>query len=151
MKKMPVLQLKNNICVLEQHGDDVTLIDENGNKEVLHKNGYELIDEACIYHGSSLKGRSEAINRNLNIKQKSPILISEVLEYMYFPILSYMNENCIWINYNAILKVSKIDGNHSKILFLSGYTYELTYNVRMIRNQMKRCDTYLKLLREHKF
>ena len=141
---------KNNYLILKQDKKSTILIDSDGMASEVDKKPYELIDEMCIYYGSSLKGRIEAINQTLSIKQKAPVLISEVLEIIYFPTLSYKHKDCEWINYNQILHVKSAGLNKTKIEFISGYAYEIDINSRIIKNQIKRCEEYLNILRNHK-
>ena len=121
---------------------DNKLINKSKSEEI--NNSLQFLNDLCIKHGSTYKGRIDACKRLLNINQKVPLLISELTLEIWFPILSAKNKNNIWLNYNEILSYKGIENNKTIIKFKNGYRYEIEYNSRIIKNQMMRCEELIR-------
>ena len=118
------------------------LINKNRSEEV--NNTLQFLNDLCIKHGSTYKGRIDACKSLLNINQKVPLLISELTLEIWFPILSSKNKDNIWLNYNEILSYKATQDNKTIFKFKNGYTYEIPFNSRIIKNQMMRCEELIK-------
>ena len=125
---------------------DNKLINKSKSEEI--NNSLQFLNDLCIKHGSTYKGRIDACKRLLNINQKVPLLISELTLEIWFPILSAKNKDNIWLNYNEILSYKAIDNNKTIIKFKNGYRYEIEYNSRIIKNQMMRCEELINKLNQ---
>lgn len=121
---------------------DNKLINKSKSEDI--ENSLQFLNDLCIKHGSTYKGRIDACKRLLNINQKVPLLISELTLEIWFPILSAKNKNNIWLNYNEILSYKGIENNKTIIKFKNGYRYEIEYNSRIIKNQMMRCEELIR-------
>lgn len=78
-----------------------------------------IINDSCIYYGSTFLGRMHSAKSLLGISTKLPIIISEKKELIFFPTNSYKNTNCVWINYIEVDKYYSINSKELIITFLN--------------------------------
>lgn len=108
----------------------------------------KVIEMILGYYYRSLEGNIKQIQNSFNFNQKVPVFI-DVNRMLFFPTITKNNRECCWINYYCISSVRKSKRNtiikfydhsflnpHSEVLF----EYEFPFEVRSIRNQMKRCE-----------
>ena len=122
------------------------LLYESGKQEVIEKSSLAYLEEECIRHGSSVKGRMDSFCQLVNAVQKPAVMISERSMITYFPTRSPKSPDCEWVCFNRILRVRRINGYETEILFLDGTECRVSAEVRVIKGQMSRCDDYLEIL-----
>lgn len=64
----------------------------------------EILNESCLYYGSSYQGRVDGSKYLLEKGYKIPILISDSKNLIFFPLISGNDNECIWISFQNILK-----------------------------------------------
>ena len=119
---------------------------ENNKKERILKKPVEILEEYCLKNGSSFDGRAASFCYVTGARQKPAILISERTQDIYFPTASKENDQCVWILYNRILHVKRSKEIKTKVLFTDGTSIILPLDIRVILNQMKRCEAFLDAL-----
>ena len=101
-------------------------------------------------HGSSLRGRLDAVAALTEFRQKLPVLISERSQVIYFPTGGSRNRRSAYLRYNDIVDVVRTDDpSVTGILFSSGIRTTVHAAVRTIRMQMQRCEKYLQILQNN--
>ncbi len=116
-----------------------------GREEFREGSSRSLIAEWCLVHGSSMEGRRESFRYYTGAVQKIPVLVSEKPVILLMPTMSpERNPDCLWISYEEILKVSRLDDWHMKILFTDGTEITAEVSPKVLRLQMKRCRQFLK-------
>ena len=113
---------------------------------VLHK----FINDCCKYYGNSYKGKFESSKIYLNKNIKLPIIISENYELIIFPTNSIRNPNCIWIVYNNIDNIKKLDNKNTIIIFKNGIEFCVNCSYNVINNQINNCARLKCVLIERK-
>ena len=88
-------------------GYEKTKIIEKNREYIVEKKAYNIMDDSCKYYGSSYKGRLNAAKEILNCSYKLPILVEESNTIIFFPTKSSLEDDCWWINFNAVEKVEK--------------------------------------------
>ncbi len=106
----------------------------------------DFFENICIRNGSSILGRKASFQKLLNVKQKPAILLSERTQQIYFPDKGDQNKDCNWYLYEKIMYVKRIDSFHTEIIFESGFKRIIDLDYRIIKGQMKRCESFLKLI-----
>ena len=76
---------------------------------VVKENVKKIIDNSCKFFGSSLTDRIKVTNRLINISSKSPIIVEESRNIIFFPLKSTREKNNIWISFNNLEKYVKSD------------------------------------------
>lgn len=105
----------------------------------------KLINTWCIQNGSSYEGRKVACQKVCGIHQKVPILLSEKSKDLLFPLSDVRKDECIWLNYRAILSMKTKQGN-TNIMFEDGTTINLHKDIRGMKRQMMICKMFLNSL-----
>lgn len=129
---IPLEELKSR--VIEK--DDEFIIDDT----VLN-----IVNNSCLFFGSSLKGRVEGTKYLLNYAYKLPIIIDNLNRLIFFPTLSYDSAECIWLSLKNIDKYEKSDKN-TKIYFVGGKTDKIRVTVSSFENQFFRSLRLEKIL-----
>ena len=99
---------------------------------------FDIINNSCLFFGSSYNGRRNGSTILLNSTHKVPILIEESREIIFFPTASVNNMNCIWISYNNLESVTKIDNNYSSVLFKDNKEFKMKTSYFVLTNQIVR-------------
>ena len=100
-------------------------------------------NDIVMHFASSYEGRVEAFKYITGACQKGAVLISEALSHLYFPLFSEKREDCIWINYGTLYHVHSKNENNSVVSFYDGCKIDVAVDIRIIKNQMKRCRQFM--------
>lgn len=117
--------------------DDETKIITLDNDFVIKESSKKIIDNSCRYFGSSLTDRINATNRLVNMASKTPILIEETRNIIFFPLKSTREKNNIWISFNHLDKYIK-DGHNTIFKFKNGKEIILRFSYYIVDNQVTR-------------
>lgn len=110
----------------------------------------KIIDNSCKYFGSSLNDRVNMTKRLVNIKSKSPIVIEESRNIIFFPLKSVREKCNIWISFNNLDKYVK-NGDKTTFIFKNNKRVVIDFSYYIIDNQITRSlmlDYELKKRRE---
>ena len=131
--------------------DDVkTKIITMDNEFILDIDSKKIIDNSCKFFGSSLNDRVNMTKRLINIKSKSPIIIEESRNIIFFPLKSTRDKCNIWISFNNLEKYVK-NGDKTTFIFKNKKQVEIDFSYYIIDNQVTRSlmlDYELKKRRE---
>ncbi|MBM7571476.1 competence protein ComK [Aquibacillus albus] len=97
-----------------------------------------VMDLACKFFGSSLKGRQEGTKDICGITHKAPISIDPLSGMYFFPTSSPQSLNCSWISHSHIEKILKAPDRHTTILFKNGSTVTVKVSYGSLMNQLQR-------------
>jgi len=109
----------------------------------------KIIDKSCKFFGSSYYGRFEGTKHLLGISYKSPIIIEETKNIIFFPTTSPRIDECSWISLNNINTYKK-NKNKSNLIFSNGYKLELDISYNILENQILRATRLDSILRKRK-
>ena len=118
---------------------------EDGTTKVITKNGNfivpdsakNIIDHSCRYFGSSLDERVKATIRLVKMNTKTPILIEESRNIIFFPLRSVREKNNIWISFNNIDKYTK-SGANTIFKFKCSKKVTIKFSYYIVDNQVTR-------------
>ena len=117
--------------------EDETRIITLDNDFVVKESCKKIIDNSCRYFGSSLTDRINATNRLVNMTSKTPIVVEETRNIIFFPLRSTREKNNIWISFNQLDKYIKDD--HNTILkFKNGKEITIKFSYYIVDNQVTR-------------
>lgn len=122
---------------------------EEDNILFVNKDTTEIIDDSCRFFGSSYLGRHEGTKSMMGINYKTPIVIEESKEIIFFPTSSPRFNNCYWISLKHVEKYFK-NYNNSKIIFKNGYELDINISYGSLENQILRSTRLESLLRTRK-
>lgn len=132
-------------------------IDDNNTKVVtfdsefiINESSKRIIDNSCKYFGSSLTERVNMTKRLVNINSKTPIIIEDSRNILFFPLRSIREKNNIWISFNNLEKFVK-SNNKTIFTFKNNKQVCVDFSYYIIDNQVTRSlmlDYELKKRRE---
>ena len=124
----------------------ITLDDEL----VINIDSKKIIDNSCKFFGNTLNDRVNITKRLINIKSKSPIIIEDTRNIIFFPLKSVRDKCNIWISFNNLEKYIKKD-EKTVFIFKNGKEVIIDFSYYIIDNQVTRSlmlDYELKKRRE---
>jgi competence transcription factor ComK len=95
--------------------------------------------------GGGIMGSQSAFKRKLLIKQKIPVLVDPFRQIYFFPTLSPVNLDCIWVNASEIKSI-KTKGLNTEVIFKDESSLILSNGRRSIKKQWMRCQTMEQLI-----
>ena len=107
------------------------------NEFIINIDSKKLIDNSCKYFGSSLSDRVKTTKRLINISSKSPIIIEESRNIIFFPLKSVRDKCNIWISYNNLEKYVK-SGYKTIFIFNNKKEVIIDFSYYIIDNQVTR-------------
>ena len=113
------------------------------------KSPTEIVDESCKFFGSSYQGRFEGTKKLTGINYKSPIIIEESRNIIFFPTSSPRFHNCTWVSLNQIESFEKLK-NQSVITFKNGQLLKLEISYGSLENQILRATRLESILTKRK-
>ncbi len=137
--------------------DTLAIIPYNNYSKVIEKNNefivkqkpMEIINSSCLYFGSSYSGRHSATKYLLGISYKSPIIVEESKNIIFFPTLSPRVKECYWISLNNISHYKR-EQNKTFILFEKGKVLEIPISYGSLDNQILRAARLDSIVRNKK-
>ena len=114
-----------------------TKIYENDDVLIVDKNAKRIISENCEYYGSSYEGRKKGTVDLIGVTHKSPILVEDSNNIIFFPTCSPRLKECSWISLNNLDTYNKLE-NESVIKFNNDLTIKLPVSSKIINNQVLR-------------
>ena len=111
----------------------VTLTDEF----IVHSSTKKIIDDSGRFFGSSLSDRIKATNRLVNMASKTPILIEESRNIIFFPLKSTREKNNIWVSFNNLEKYEK-EEDKTIFYFKNNRVISLKFSYYIVDNQVTR-------------
>lgn len=98
----------------------------------------KLIDQACKFFGSSLKGRLEGTKDICGYTHKPPIAIDPYSGMYFFPTTSPQNPECSWLAHSYIDRVKPSPENQSFVYFVNGKHVAFPVSYGSMINQIQR-------------
>ena len=132
-------------------GDECTEVYEKDHIFHVNKNVNEIMEESCLYFGSTLDGRVKGTERLIGVSYKSPIVVEESQEMIFFPISSPRYNRCnAWISLKHICTYYKEDENQVIIKFQNGVKIPLSTTFGSLDNQIIRATRLESAIRGRK-
>ncbi len=111
---------------------------EQGTEYIVENSTLEILEHSCEYFGSSLEGRKEGTRKLLGITHKSPLIIEESRQIIFFPTASPEKTDCIWVNLEKVDKYYGLEEKRSAIVFKNGDILEFDVSIGSLTNQILR-------------
>jgi competence protein ComK len=138
---------KQTLAIIALNEETSKVIEED--KEfIINRSSKKIINDSCKFFGSSYEGRFQGTKTMLGISHKSPIIIEESSEIIFFPTSSPRLDMCSWISLNNIKDYYK-DKKNTIINFSCGKVLNLDISYGIIDNQVLRA-TRLQIILKNK-
>lgn len=126
------------LCERDEKGKIHSKVLEELRDYHVQKKPTKVVDYACKYFGSSLKGRLEGTKDISRITHKAPIAIDPSSGMFFFPTASPSNGNCSWISHSHVKIVKPFDSDRTELEFKNGRRIILDVSYGSILNQIQR-------------
>ena len=90
-----------------------------------------------ILHISTKYDKIKATNRLVKMASKTPIIIEESRNIIFFPLRSTREKNNIWVSFNNLVKYEK-NAENTIFYFKSGKQISIKFSYYIIDNQVTR-------------
>jgi competence protein ComK len=121
------------------------ILDDNA-EYISSQSPSKIMDAACMFFGSSLKGRQEGTRNVSGLTHKVPISIDPAAGMYFFPTYSPLSPKCSWINHSHIEEVLRSPEGNSEIIFKNGKNITLDVSYGSLINQIHRTAQFRFLL-----
>ncbi len=127
----------------------VSKVIEEDRTFLVSKSTTQIVDESCKFFGSSYLGRHEGTKSLIGVNYKSPIIVEETTEMIFFPTSSPRFDGCYWIALDKVKEHN--ESKHGSILkFTNGEEVEINISSRSLENQVLRATKLSCVLRKRK-
>ena len=141
--------INNNTIALIPIKNRCTKVIEENDTFLVNMNPMKIIERSCEFFGSSYLGRHIGTKVLTGIRYKSPIIIEESNNIIYFPTTSPRLLECIWISLNHIDKYIKKE-DKSLIYFINGEKLIINISYESFNNQYLRATKLEYIIRKRK-
>src|SRR5690625_133706 len=129
----------------DKKGNIVSQVFEEETNYIVNRPPTKVIEQACKFFGSSLKGRQEGTRDVSKINYKTPIAIDPLSGMYFFPTTSPTNTSCSWIAHSHIEHVNKARKD-TEIIFKNTQRVLLSVSYGSIQNQIQRTAQFRYIL-----
>lgn len=130
----------------DNYGNAGSHVLEDQTKFYVRHKPSKMIDLACKFFGSSLKGRQTGTKEISSMTSKLPISIDPSSGMYFFPTLSPTNPNCSWIAHTHIKDIREIANQRTEIIFSNDQAVVVDVSYGSIMNQVNRTAQYRYIL-----
>jgi competence protein ComK len=131
-----------------EFGDVNTEVLELEKNERASVSPIKIINESCLFFGSSYEGRREAVRRSMGYVSLSPIMINLELGIFFFPVESPKNETCIWLSQSHVQRIESVDTDTCSVHFKNTANLILPQSKYALEAKLFRTAQYRYILNE---
>lgn len=122
-----VIGIDNNTCKVIEIDDE----------KIIYKSSFSVIEDSCLYYGSSYQGRVDAANVLISNSYKVPIVVESVNNLVFFPTISPNSSLCMWISIDMVFNnIVDKDTNSCRIIFKNNKEIKTNLSKYSMENQM---------------
>lgn len=115
----------------------------------VNKGTTAIMEDSCLYFGSTLDGRRKGTQDMIGVNYKAPIIVEESKEMIFFPTSSSRYHDSVWISLKHIHNYY-MENNFLVIEFENQQKVYLKYSYGIIDNQILRATRLESTLRGRK-
>ena len=104
-----------------------------------------LLEEVCIRYASTFDGRIRAIQKFMDYRHKTPLIIVPE-EVGAVPTISHLHAECVWL-FNHYYEINVISRNVSEIIFSNGYSIQVNVSKHVLVKQQQRLYSTMEAFR----
>ena len=120
-------------------GKNKSKVFEIGGDFIVKKSSLKIIENSCLFFGSSYEGRKEGTKSLIGIDMKVPIVIEDSKKIIFFPTSSCIRESSIWISYQNLIKYNRYNDISSDLYFRGNVHVRVGCKYTLVDNQIIRC------------
>ena len=120
------------------NGEESSIIYEDFNQYNIEKKPFKIMEDSCMYYGSTYFGRKDSSKNLLGAEYKVPILVDELNNLIALPTTSPFSDDCIWLSLTRIKKIERCSDFVTKIIFDNDLNINVTCSYRSLESQISR-------------
>ena len=139
---------ESTLAVIPLSKNESLVMEEEESYTVL-QNTTTILDNSCRFFGSSYLGRHMGTQALIGTKYKTPIIVEESKNLIFFPTSSPKKSLCYWISLNHVKNYEK-NGENTQLTFKNGKKITLNVSKYAIENQILRASRLDSVLTKRK-
>lgn len=132
-------EINDETLAVMSFDEDKSRIIESDDDYVVNEIPYSIMENSCKYFGSSFEGRVLGSKDILGSIYKTPIIVEESKDLIFFPTEALSSPNVAWISYKRIKNVEKY-GRRTRVIFDNDESVVVNCPYFSIKNQIFRCN-----------
>lgn len=140
-------EINKDTCAILNLSEDVSKIIESKNEYLLPKRTFEVMEDSCVYYGSSYEGRLKGTKMILGCNYKLPIIVEETNDIIFFPTSGTNTDKCSWISLNNVINYEDYKG-YTKVTFLGGKSAIIKISPNSFETQLLRATRLQNLIKK---
>lgn len=132
-------EINDETLAVMSFDEDKSRIIESDDDYVVNEIPYSIMENSCKYFGSSFEGRVLGSKDILGSIYKTPIIVEESKDLIFFPTEALGSPSVAWISYKRIKNVEKY-GRRTRVIFDNDESVVVNCPYFSIKNQIFRCN-----------
>lgn len=120
------------------YGHIYTKVLEEHREVIVKKSPRQIIESACIYFGSTIKGRQDATREITGFTHKVPIAVEPYNDIYFFPTHSPDLLENSWLSHSHIYQIKHVADKQTKVIFYNSQSCILDVTPGSLNNQLQR-------------
>jgi competence protein ComK len=143
-------EISRGTLAILPNDDEKSVVYEDNERYIVDQTPFNIMEESCLYFGSSYEGRKKGAKNILGAEYKVPIVVEDSENLIVFPTTSPQSKDCSWISLKRIKNIKKVDNYNTKIIFDNDKEIIVDCSFRSLENQLSRASRLDLILRNHK-
>ena len=145
-------EINNDTLAILYVSEKRSKVVEKKSEYYVENNSVDIVKNSCEYFGSSYKGRNVGTKNLIGVTHKSPLIIEESNNIIFFPTASPRTDKCMWISLNNILSYKEGNSNkETSIEFINGKKIIVNCSIASFNNQILRSSRLEYVLKNRKY
>ena len=132
-------EINDETLAVMSFDEDKARIIESDDDYVVNEIPYSIMENSCKYFGSSFEGRVLGSKDILGSIYKTPIIVEESKDLIFFSTEALSSPSVAWISYKRIKNVEKY-GRKTRVIFDNDESVVVNCPYFSIKNQIFRCN-----------
>ena len=140
---------KGTLAIMPNENES-SLVYEDEDRFLIEQSPFQIMEESCMYFGSTYEGRKESARSILGAEYKVPVIVEDTDNLIVFPTTSPKSDDCIWISLKRVKNFEKIDNSNTKVIFDNNKEIIVPVSYRTLENQISRASRLDFMMRKRK-
>ena len=140
---------KGTLAIMPNENES-SLVYEDEDRFLIEQSPFQIMEESCMYFGSTYEGRKESARSILGAEYKVPVIVEHTDNLIVFPTTSPKSDDCIWISLKRVKNFERIDNSNTKVIFDNNKEIIVPVSYRTLENQISRASRLDFMMRKRK-
>ena len=140
---------KGTLAIMPNENES-SLVYEDEDRFLIEQSPFQIMEESCMYFGSTYEGRKDSARFILGAEYKVPVIVEDTDNLIVFPTTSPKSDDCIWISLKRVKNFERIDNSNTKVIFDNNKEIIVPVSYRTLENQISRASRLDFMMRKRK-